>query len=104
MHAWALICAVTIAPVKCNLDTAERWFEVAPAARHHVSQSIANLGIFDPNTLYIKIFEYGGSLGTDSYIYYPCDSSPTTIQENLSAEPDQGASLRAELARGSCLR
>jgi hypothetical protein len=104
MHTWALICAVAVAPAQCELRTAERWFEVAPAARLHIKQSIARLSIFDSNTHYIKIFKYGGSLGTSSYIYYPCDSSPAVIEENLNAEPDGGTELRKDLARGSCLR
>ena len=63
MHTWSLICALKIASGDCNLETADRWFEVAPKARHHIRQSIAKRGIFNPKTHYIKVFDCGGSLG-----------------------------------------
>jgi hypothetical protein len=58
------------------------------------------LGIFHPATQFIKIFKYGGSLGTDSYIYYPCDS-PDTIAEALN---DASQGVRDEQAKGGCLK
>jgi hypothetical protein len=99
MHTWALICQLTLMPAQCNLETADRWFEVAPNRPINVRAVIMRLGIFHPATQFIKIFKYGGSLGTDTYIYYPCDS-PDSIAEALK---DASQDVRDQQSKGGCL-
>ena len=69
MHTWALICKMTLAPAQCNLETADRWFEVAPERPINVRATIIQLGVFDPQTQYIKIFKYEGS-SWNRYLYF----------------------------------
>jgi hypothetical protein len=57
--------------------------------RRDVRASIKKLGIFNPDKQFIKTFRYGGSLGTSSYIYYPCDSSPSSIDEPSMKNPNR---------------
>jgi hypothetical protein len=90
MHTLALIWQLTLTPVQCNLETADRWFEVAQGTIN-IRAAVVRHGVFHPTTQFIKIFKYGGSLGTDSWIYYPCDLTPT--------EPH----LRDQESKGSCL-
>ena len=105
MHTWALICSLTLAPAQCNLETADRWFEVAPERRIDIRTSIKRLGMFNPDKQFIKIFKYGGSLGTSTYIYYPCDSPPSTIAEAIEAESEsERLYLRRQQSKGGCLR
>jgi hypothetical protein len=96
MHTWALICQMTLAPAQCNLETADRWFEVAPERPINVRATIIQLGVFDPQTQYIKIFKYEGSLGTDTYIFYPCGTPGIPLAENKA--------VREHQLKGACLR
>jgi hypothetical protein len=66
----------------------------------NIREAIMRLGVFHLATKFIKIFKYGRSLGTDSYIYYPCDSADT-ISENLK---DASQSVRDEQSKGGCLK
>jgi len=105
MHTWALICSLTLAPAQCNLETADRWFEVAPERRIDIRAAIKRLGFFNPDKQFIKIIKYEGSLGTSSYIYYPCDSSASSIEEAIDAEVEaQRLWLREQQSKGGCLR
>jgi len=103
MHTWALICSLTLTPAQCNLETADRWFEVALVKRIDIRVAIQRLGIFNPAKQFIKIFKYGGSLGTSTYIYYPCDRSVSSIDEAIDAEAEaERLYLRERQSKGGC--
>jgi hypothetical protein len=105
MHIWALICSLTLAPAQCNFEMADRWFQVAPEKRIDIRTTLTRSGMFDPDKQFIKIFKYGGSLGTSTYIYYPCDSPASTIDEAINAESaSERIYLRKQQAKGGCLK
>lgn len=104
MHTWVLICSLALKPVECNLETADRWFEVANS-RIEIRRAVTRLRLFEPKKQFIKTIKYGGSLGTSSYIYYPCDSPASNIDEAMNAESEsERAYLRAQRSKGGCLR
>ena len=103
LHTWVLICLATTTPraVDCNMFTASKWFQVAdqPSKEEKV--------IWLTKGVYIKIIQFpiGKSLGTDSYIYYPCET-PKTELEKAAREigGEAGSSALRELGKGDCLR
>jgi hypothetical protein len=104
MHTWALICALTLTPAQCVFDTADRWFEVT-LKESNIQSAIMRLGIFNAESHFIKIFKYGGSLGSDSYIYYPCDTLPSNIDKAINAGPESlRLDFRKQVLKGACLR
>ena len=110
-HTWALICSRDLKPdahlppgaPPCDLYSADRWFEVAPSAAGHIDKSIERLGIFDPKRQYLEVFSASGSLGTDSYIFYPCDTPRSQMNDSLAATPEYETDLHKELNKGECL-
>lgn len=105
MHTWALVCSLMLTPAQCNLETADRWFQVAPRTID-IRAAIMRSGIFNRKTQFIKIFKYGESLGTDSYIYYPCDRSLFDIKKTIDEgeRQDLRQDLHKQLSKGACLR
>ena len=96
MASWALICSLAILPTECQLKTADRWFQISPdrpAKVENIRADLVRLKAFDPRKQYVKIFKYDGSLGTDGYIFYPCNP--------LLSDPDE--QLSGDAAKGSCL-
>lgn len=105
MHTWALICQLTLTPAQCNLETADRWFVVAPGGRVDIRRTLNRKGLLNTSSQYIITFKYAGSLGTDSYIYYPCDTPKAELVENArQIGGDAGSWALKELAKGDCLR
>jgi hypothetical protein len=102
MHTWALICSIALNQAGCDFDTAERWFEVSHPT--HIQAAIMRLGVFDPKNQFIKTFKYEGSLGTDSYIYYPCDGPSYPDETIYTNDPENLSYLRRQFSKGACLR
>ena len=103
LHTWILIClaATTPNPTNCDLSTAAKWFQTGD------QPSKVEKAVRLTNGVYLKVIQspVGKSLGTDSYIFYPCET-PKTELENTARQigGDSGSWALQELAKGDCLR
>jgi len=98
LHTWLLICLATTPPADCSFDTSVRWFQTAD------QRSKAEKVVRITNGLYIKVVQspVGASLGTDSYIFYPCETPKAELEKGVRESGDAG--LLQELDKGDCLR
>jgi hypothetical protein len=64
-------------PGRCNLSTASKWFQVADQPSK--AEKVVRL----TNGVYLKVIQstVGKSLGTDSYIFSPCETPTTELEK-----------------------
>lgn len=98
LHTWLLICLATTPPADCSFDTSVRWFQTAD--QRSKTEKVVRV----TNGLYIKVVQslVGASLGTDSYIFYPCETPKAELEKGVRESGDAG--LLQELDKGDCLR